>query len=654
MWSRWSSWSECSANCDGGTQSRTRQCLNGEENECEGSSTYEQQCNQQSCEPKMIYWNNSMGHSEDWKLIYDENLPSGETMLDQCTSYCLSFTGCFAVMVVRFKWLAQTEPPIWAPSGTKFICYITDSDLTKPNTPWNNLQPSWSHTGVFAVLQDYYDSNPSLFDTTWQPDGTTGIETESIDGICDETNTEFGIVNYKLIDGMEFTSFDDKNIIRESGSVNCAVRCFETAGCSAFFVDGDGCTYIIGRALYGLQNDNVTHSGILNNLCPSTPFKNTFTRRSRFFCLIFAPNQGDALAESIAAENTGNSDIPLHAWSFKTQSDNPMVISSQYVSVKMSDMEGNDSRYRLVLFTIETHIRIGEANQSSRKRRSIDRESEFVLVGEITEEFDQKLWETAAKKTNQAVKQIVVSPRTEDIIAEIEAIERQATSYILNGDMEMPSDVQVAATGPIETVEFVQTTFDGSVAADCSSGSCKCSTGFIDNGNGCEEMTDEQAETTRAPTTTQSAVQSSAARDWLPLLVDKMESVFEKNRPDKPRIHLMEKWTRLSEKFIRRFESISDNDCDFADTYEDDSVDFNSISTCRVSFQNILTFGEFDHCSDRLIQDINRVEAAFSAWGQEFTYDCNKEKRGTHTKWFDRNIQHVERVAARTRPRLNC
>ena len=69
----------------------------------------------------------------------------------------------------------------------------------------------------------------------------------------------------------------------------------------------------------------------------------------------------------------------------------------------MSDMESNDSRYRPILFTIETHIRIREANQSSRKRRSIDRESEFVLVGEITEEFDQKLWETAAKKTNQAV-----------------------------------------------------------------------------------------------------------------------------------------------------------------------------------------------------------------------------------------------------------
>ena len=587
MWSRWSSWSECSANCDGGTQSRTRQCQNGQENECEGSSTYEQQCNRQSCEPAMIYWNNSMGHS-NWKNVRDEYLPSGEMMLDRCTSFCLSFTGCIAVMVVKFEWLAQTEPPPLAPDGFKYICYITDSDLTKPNTPWNNLQPSFSYTGVFAVLQDYYDSNPSLFDSEWQPDGAMGTKTVSIDGFCDETDTGFGIVNYKHVDGIEFTSYDDKNIIRESGSVNCAVRCFETAGCSAFFVDGDGCTYIIGRALDGDHNDNVTQSGILNNLCPSTPFKNTFTRRSQFFCLIFAPNQGDALAESIVAENTGNSDTPLRVWSFETQSNNPMVTSSQYVSVEMPDMEGNDSKYRPILFTIETHIRIGEDNQSSRKRRSVDRESEFILVGEITEEIDQNLWATAVKKENQGAKQLSVMPRTEDIIAEIEAIERQATSFILNGDMEMPGDVQVAATGPIETVEFVQTTTDGSVAADCSSGSCECSTGFVDNGNGCEEMTEEEAEITQAPATTQSVVEAISARDWLPLLVDKMESVFEKNRPSKPRVHLMEKWTRLSEKFIRRFESVSDNDCDFAGTYEDDSVDFNSISTCRVSFRNNL------------------------------------------------------------------
>ena len=43
------------------------------------------------------------------------------------------------------------------------------------------------------------------------------------------------------------------------------------------------------------------------------------------------------------------------------------------------------------------------------------------------------------------------------------------------------------------------------------------------------------------------------------------------------------------------------------------------------------------------IQDINRVEASFSDWGQQFTYDCNKEKRRTHAKWFVRNMKHVAR-----------
>ena len=53
-------------------------------------------------------------------------------------------------------------------------------------------------------------------------------------------------------------------------------------------------------------------------------------------------------------------------------------------------------------------------------------------------------------------------------------------------------------------------------------------------------------------------------------------------------------------------------------------------------------------------QDINRVEASFSNWGQQFTYDCNKEERGFHDKWFVRNMKHVVRIAELTRSRLNC
>ena len=317
IWSVWSSWSDCSANCDGGIQSRTRQCQNGDEDECPGPAVHEQQCNRQSCDPGMLYWNDSMGHANGWKKIHDKYLPSGETMLDRCTSYCLSFTGCIAVVLMRLEYF--TDQPSCRPNCDKisYFCHITDSQLKQPNTPWINVQPNYSYESVFAVVQDYYESYPDLF--YLEPDGTTGADFGKVEGRCDQTNTGFGIVNYKKIDGIEFTSAVGKNIIRETGQVNCAVRCFEKAGCSAFFVDNNGCTYIIGEASYGDQNDNVTHSGTLNNLCPSTSFTSTFTRRSQFFCLIWAPNQGDTLADSIVAQNAGNSANLLRSWSFETQ-----------------------------------------------------------------------------------------------------------------------------------------------------------------------------------------------------------------------------------------------------------------------------------------------------------------------------------------------
>ena len=55
-----------------------------------------------------------------------------------------------------------------------------------------------------------------------------------------------------------------------------------------------------------------------------------------------------------------------------------------------------------------------------------------------------------------------------------------------------------------------------------------------------------------------------------------------------------------------------------------------------------------------IVQDINTAEEAFSIWGREFTYDCTKEKRGTEKKWLERNFRHVERLAQRSRNRLDC
>ena len=53
-------------------------------------------------------------------------------------------------------------------------------------------------------------------------------------------------------------------------------------------------------------------------------------------------------------------------------------------------------------------------------------------------------------------------------------------------------------------------------------------------------------------------------------------------------------------------------------------------------------------------QDINQVESAFAAWGKVFTHDCKKKDRGQHEKWLTRKMQHVERVATRTKLRLDC
>merc|ERR1712131_411018 len=123
------------------------------------------------------------------------------------------------------------------------------------------------------------------------------------------------------------------------------------------------------------------------------------------------------------------------------------------------------------------------------------------------------------------------------------------------------------------------------------------------------------------------------ALDWIPSLVDKIQAVFEQNRPGKSREHLLTKWERLGSKFVGRFGEVTDNGCDFMNTYTDNSVDFDSVDTCR---------------------DINQVEAAFATWGRQYTYDCKKVKKNKHKKWFDRNNRHVKRVASKTRDRLNC
>ena len=581
-WSNWSSWNNCSATCNGGTQSRNRECQNGEEDDCPGSSTDEQQCNRQSCDGAgFVYWEHTYGYASGWRHVQDLYLPAGDTRMDRCIAYCMSYTGCITAMVsTTYGYITRAEH-----------CWISDRDFYYPYMkPYKREYSTYTYSMSLAVMQDYYQANSDKFKSYRQPDGTSSGSSVEIPGLCDKANTGFGLVDYRNVGAVSYSSRDDKNVIRDSDPTNCAAKCFETAGCSSFFVDGNGCTFIIGRPYKMIENADVSDSGMLNNICPMDTFKSTFTRKSQFYCLLWAPSEAENIADSIVRRNTGNADTPLRVWSFETISNNPLMKSSQYVSILQPNMQGNDRRYRPVVFSIETHVRIGEDAQTERKRRAADRESETIFIGEITEEDLEKFRKEDLKNAKQAAKERFIMPRTEDILAEIEAIEQQVTSFILDGGMEMPDNVGVAATGPIETVEFVQSAADGSVSADCSSGSCECSSGFIDNGNGCEAMTVEQAATTQAPTTQTPAAttnESTAVEvaEFLALLVNKLESVFEYNRPEKPRTHLMNKWQAIKTKFTNRYtEMTDDKGCNFSISYNDDSVDFNSINTCRVSF----------------------------------------------------------------------
>ena len=85
------------------------------------------------------------------------------------------------------------------------------------------------------------------------------------------------------------------------------------------------------------------------------------------------------------------------------------------------------------------------------------------------------------------------------------------------------------------------------------------------------------------PTTTVTEVSVTQPADFIRSLTDKMRSVFEETRVGRGRKLLLNKWIRQSDKFIRRFEFLAADGCIFDDTYDDLSVDFESIDACRVS-----------------------------------------------------------------------
>ena len=598
-WSDWSSWGTCSEECGGGIQERTRQCGDGSDpSACPGQASDSQFCNQEACggNSDMLTWDSVLSWGDYYAIQADAITGSG-TALENCANYCASFDGCIGIALTTLRIPGQ-------PVTTQ--CYINTgayndgpycwgSNCSDPNNTIQTIQ--------MGVFREYYESNPQNLPTT-TPDSEVGTIESSTSGSEDDfltinanqcaiANTGFGDVDYRSTNSRRYSTEDDKNVVNVAGP-NCASKCFERAGCTAFHNSYDDCTLIIGTSNGSEEDSDVRNSGIIDDLCPASAFRNTFTRRSQFYCWFWAPNEAGDISDRIVQQQTGDADTPLREWSFEvTQTDNPYITSSQYITIEMPDLAGADARYRATWFHIETHVRVGMVDNSRRRRRSS--EEDLTPVGKLSMKDDLKQHKLAAKEAKKAEKlRSLAMPRTEEIFATIQEIENQARNFITT-QLQVPDDIEVAVTGPVENIEFIQTTADGSIAADCSSGSCECSTGYINNGNGCEEMTVEQAATTQAPTTTRrttteaptQAASGDAASDFMQSLVDKMGSVFDNNTP-KGRNQLLSKWQWQADKFIDRYESMASNGCTFPNTYEDDSVDFGAVygasNICRVSF----------------------------------------------------------------------
>ena len=78
---------------------------------------------------------------------------------------------------------------------------------------------------------------------------------------------------------------------------------------------------------------------------------------------------------------------------------------------------------------------------------------------------------------------------------------------------------------------------------------------------------------------------SNPVADWmLKLSKTKMKAVFYNLEWNAANSNDWTRWYRLGQKFIDRYLELYQSGCDFADTYQDDSIDLNSVDTpCRVS-----------------------------------------------------------------------
>ena len=297
-WSNWSNWDECSASCDGGTKSRSRECQNGLPIDCPGSPIDEQKCSRDSCTTGFVYWDGYVSTGAISNNVLDSVMATlpGKNAIDKCQKHCLSIPGCIAFEAEQYvAWNGMLNE----------ACYYTTSSIddaldsfgyTKLEYPYMKYAIKTPDGPIVAMLKEFYENleiRPANEPDGAIIDGALIQGVVNVDGYCDEVDTGFGFgkVNYRTFDKIEFVPLDKKNIIKESSTSgsDCAVKCFQKAGCTAFFTVDNDCTYIIDAASKRVDNNAVTDAGMLSpGVCPLTAFTTTFKRKGT----AYSPSNG--------------------------------------------------------------------------------------------------------------------------------------------------------------------------------------------------------------------------------------------------------------------------------------------------------------------------------------------------------------------------
>lgn len=472
-WSEYGPYSECTKICNSGTKYRNRTCSTGDAADCSGNSWTEVRCNTQPCELKMEYWENRWPSSMVTGFL-EANISDGffqgfdgNTVDEKCGTYCLSVNECFAMTTTHFD----------TSNGIHIHCFIFyDNFFAEEGNSlncWGSTCDSiddTSRTRVFGILRDRHVGNSSYLPSV-PADGYFNLSYHEIDGVCGvNNNSAFGEVDFRRTFNFTFETNSNENIIKEvvSETYDCAAECFNKAGCTAFFEINNECHQIIGPISNMIENNNVGISGLLTNFCPNSAFTSTFSRYTDFFCLLQYDEIEDLTADKNYVDDViyfyysyyyNDIDFPLNTWNFEPPSGSPLKAISQYVTIQWPTAEDLRNQptpyngYAWYKFIVDTNIRT-QTSDSERKRRS-----------------------TSAN----------------DILEDLQSLEDQAISYIMTNPI-LPAGISVLSTTPPENIYTRQIAMDGSIAADCSTGSCQCSPGIVDNGNGCVEVLNDDVE----------------------------------------------------------------------------------------------------------------------------------------------------------------